>query len=206
MKLLINRAGQTLIEILIGITVGGIIIGGATGAIGLSLKSSFQNKSYQIVSSLNQELADNVSVFAEANWRNIYDLNKSPSQYYLTAAGGGFSAASGSEGVVAESVTYNRNFTVDNVNRDANGDIADLGTDDPSTQKITITTSWQVGSNVATVSFIKYLSRNRNLILRQTDWSGGGGEEGPLTTPNNRFAASDNSDFSNAGFIKIQGL
>lgn len=202
-----GEAGQTLVEVLIGITVGAIIIGGMTGVIGLSLRSSLQNKSYQIASSLNQELADNVTIFAEANWRNIYDLNKSPDQYYLTATSTGFTAVPGTESVAVEGATYNRNFTVANINRDVNGDIADSGTDDPSTQKITISTIFEVGGEITSVSFIKYLSRNRNLIFRQTDWSGGEGEDGPLTSPNNRFATSTNiNSTSTPGMIKIQGF
>jgi hypothetical protein len=201
------EAGQTLFEVLVGITIGAIIIGGATGVISLSLRSSLQNKSYQVVASLNQELADNVTVFAEANWRNIYDLSKSPAQYYLTATSTGFVATSGAENIVADGTAYARSFTVENVNRDANGNIADSGTDDPSTQKITVTTSFNIGGEPITVSFIKYLSRHRNLIFRQTDWSGGPGEEGPLTVPNNRFATSTNIDSTSMpGAIKIQGL
>jgi len=200
-------SGQTLVEVLIGITVGAIIIGGATGAIGLSLRSSLQNKSYQVVVSLNQELADNVTVFAEANWRNIYDLSKSPAQYYLIATSTGFIATTSTESIVADGTIYTRSFTVENVNRDISGNIATSGTDDPSTQKITINTTFNIGGEPITVGFIKYLSRNKNLVFRQTDWSGGSSEEGPLITPNNRYATStDINSTGTPGVIKIQGF
>ena len=199
--------GQTLIEILIGITVGAIIIGGTAGALVVTFKASLENKSFQNVSYLNQELMDNVTSFSEANWRNVYDLNKSPNQYYINIVSGGFAAVTGPENIVIEGVSYDRSFTVDNVNRDANGDISDTGTDDPSTQKITVTTSWQSAGETKTIPFVKYLTRSRNAVFGQTDWSGGYGENGPLTNPNTRFSTSTNIDYSGtAGAIKLQPL
>lgn len=199
------QRGQSLIEILAGVAISAIIIGGAAGLISVTLRSDLQNKSYQVASSLNQELINNITVFSQANWRNIYDLNKSPAKYYLSTNGAGFTAFSGEESIVVEGVTYSRSFSVDNVNRDSNGNIVEVGTDDPSTQKITITTSWEAGSQ--NVSFVKYLTRSRNEVFRQTDWSGGDGQEGPITSPNNRFATSTNIDFvTTMGAIRIQGL
>jgi prepilin-type N-terminal cleavage/methylation domain-containing protein len=200
-----SQKGQTLIEVLIGITIGAVVIGGAAGLISVTLRSNLQNKSYQVASSLNQELINNVMSFTQANWRNIYDLNKSPAQYYLSVSGTGFAAIAGAENVVVEGTTYARSFTVSNVNRDASGNISDVGTNDPSTQKITATTSWQAGNQ--SVFFVKYLTRTGNAVFRQMDWSGGSGQEGPLVTPNNRFATSTDIDFTSApGAIKIQGL
>ena len=181
-------SGQSLVEILIGIAIGAILIGGAAATIALTLRSNVQNKNIQIATSLAQEILDKTAVFSEANWRNIYDLSKSPTQYYLTASGAAFSVMTGSEAVVVDAINFARYFVVENVSRDSGGSIVTSGgTDDPSTQKIIAYATWTEVGETAEVKLQKYITRSRNLVYRQTDWAAGSGQAGPITTVNNRF-------------------
>ena len=66
-----REAGQSLIEILIGVAIGAILIGGAAATITLTLRSNVQNKNIQIASSFSQAMLDQVSVYADADWHNI---------------------------------------------------------------------------------------------------------------------------------------
>jgi len=85
---------------------------------------------------------------------------------------------------------YEKYFYVDNVQRDSSGlgsIVSSGGTDDPSTQKLTSVASWEGGRNV---TYQTYITRDRDYVFVQNDWSGGPGEYGPVTTATTTFATS----------------
>ena len=193
-----NIGGQSLIELVIGVAIGAILVGGAAATIALTLRSNVQNKNIQIATGLAQETVDQATVFGEARWRNIHDLTKSPDQWRIaTTSQGTFSTSTGSQEIELDNITFTRYFTVENVMRDSSGAIVTSGgTDDPSTQKISIFVTWLEAGQTSEVKLEKYLTRSRNLIYRQIDWSGGNNQQGPITTVNNRFASSTEIDYS----------
>ena len=73
-------------------------------------------------------------------------------------------------------VVYTRYVIVENVSRDAATRAIETtyasDRDDPSTQKITVTTSWTGGDPI---SISDYFFRWKNKACNQTDWSGGAG-------------------------------
>lgn len=216
------QKGQSLVEILIAIGIGAILIGGATAVVIPILRSNLETRNVQIATSLTQEYLDNLQNLTEANWFNIYNppAPKGPaSQFYLAPTSTTFMILSGATSTVIEGRTFTRYFSIENVNRDlcGAGDITANATttctsgpgtvgvtDDPSTQKITATVTWPEGRSL---SKSQYLTRIRNEVFVQTDWFEGPGQEGPITSENNRFATSTNIDYiSTAGSIKIQGF
>lgn len=201
--------GQSLIEVVIGITIGTLILGTAAGAILLTLRTGSQSKSFQAASILSQALLDGVTSVSEKSWHGIYNLSpKGPStQYYLISSGGILETASGVEEVMTDGSAYTRYFTVENVLRDAGDNIVDTGgAEDPSTQKITAVTEWVQVGGIVDVKMVKYLTRSQNLVFRQTDWSGGAGQAGAISDVNNKFDSSTNINFTGTpGSIKIQG-
>jgi type II secretory pathway pseudopilin PulG len=118
---------------------------------------------------------------------------------------------------------YLRSFTIDNVSRDSCG-VGSVSTeatstcstgpgttgvaDDPSTQKITINVNWSGGGSAGSaLSKIQYIARAASAIFNQTDWSGGAGQEGPLTAINNKFASSTGISFlSTPGSIAVSSI
>ncbi len=105
------------------------------------------------------------------------------------------------------SVVFTRYFNVTNVNRDTNGNIVSSGgNEDPSTQKITVTVQWPgTGTNVGQIQLVDYLTRWQNQVFQQTDWLGGSGQTGVITSPNSQYDSA--TSISNpAGSIRIQGL
>jgi len=188
-----KASGQSLVEIIIGIGIAAIIIGGAAATIGLTLRSNVQTKNVQIGTGFAQELLNQLTDFTGANWHNLYSLNRAPSQYHLTSSGGTLVSASGQQSLPpVEGIAYSRYFTVESVSRDASGNVESVynsANDDPSTQKAVVTVSWPVGPDTQTVVLHKILTRSRNLLFHQTDWSGGGGQPGPITAVNNRYDA-----------------
>jgi hypothetical protein len=92
------------------------------------------------------------------------------------------------------SPAFTRYFYVSDVYRNGSGAIASSGTYyDPSTKQITAGYSWPGGS---TNTMSMYLSRNRDNIYDQTDWSGGLGTTTPVTIVGNQFVTSSNIDYT----------
>lgn len=78
--------------------------------------------------------------------------------------------------------------------------------EDPSTQKVTAVVRWPTTQTIAELRLVEFLTRWKNEVFHQQDWSGGSGQDGPISVPNNRFASSTNIDVDSQGVIKIQGL
>ncbi|MBI5079211.1 hypothetical protein HZB06_00845 [Candidatus Wolfebacteria bacterium] len=201
-----SGSGQSLIEVIIGITVGTILIGSSVGAIVLLLKYNLNTKMVQIASSLNRQTMDDVRSISESDWLKIYNLNKeSNNQYYIFSSTRNITP--GPESLTVEGRQFSRYFYVENVNRIGGNIVESGGAEDPSTQKITAIVQWSVGGNIKE---IQYLTRYRNAVFVQTDWSGGFNQESFATSSagtlvNDKFAiSSSNVDFSSApGSIKL---
>ena len=138
-----------------------------------------------------RQTAEVIISLTQDNWHSTYDLTKA-TNYKISASGNTWSISSGQEISTINSIPYKRYFQVANVNRDTSGNITASGTDDPSTQKITIFLEY--GNNYlssSTLSFFLTRSEN-NKTLHQTDWSGGSGQTGPISNPGNEFDTSSN--------------
>jgi hypothetical protein len=163
------KAGQSLIEVLVAVAVGGLIIGSATIAISVALRANLQSKSVRSGSFLLQEMMDNVRSIAEGNWHTIYDLSKGPSTSYYVTAALGVAATPETPVPTIDGVAYSRHFSVENVQRSyLDGPIVPSGIDDPSTQKITGYVTWTGGSPL---SAIEYIARTHDRIQKINDWS-----------------------------------
>ncbi len=216
------NSGQSLIEVIIAMTVGAIFIGAAVAAIVPILRSNLETRTNQIAGSLAQEYLDTLKSLTESNWQNIYvpPADKGPdSQFHLMASSTSYLLLSGTTSTVIEGHTFTRYFSIENTNRTlcASGDITTEATttcesgpggtgvtDDPSTQKIIATVSWEENR---TITRTQYLTRSfNNKVFIQTNWSGGSGQEGPITVENNKFASSSSVNYTTStGSIVIQG-
>jgi hypothetical protein len=101
LKNLNNRDGQSLVEVLVGLTIGAILIGSAAVGIALMLRSSIASQNFQVASELGSDMLDRVRSFGSANWQNIYGLTKGTNiQYFLVASGTDLFAVRGKEGII----------------------------------------------------------------------------------------------------------
>jgi prepilin-type N-terminal cleavage/methylation domain-containing protein len=76
--------------------------------------------------------------------------------------------------------------------------------EDPSTQQASVFVQWPAVGNVAELKLVEYITRWRNEVLHEQNWSGGGAQEGPITSPNGKFASSTNIDINSYGIIKVR--
>src|SRR3989338_9953592 len=139
-RILLWRRGQSLNEILIGLTIGLILILAIVAVLAPALTSEFRNKNFQLAIDLAGELASRVSSLADNDWPSIYNLSKSPASFYILSSGGTLATSSGSEftQLTVNNIVYERYFTLENVNRDSFGAINVSGIADLSTQKVNI--------------------------------------------------------------------
>lgn len=101
-----SRNGQTIAEILIGMTIGiGLIMMGVS-LIVPSMNINKQVTNVQRGATLAKELLDNVRVFSESNWYNISSLaTGTANTYYLNSLQSPFTVATGTEIVSVNPVT-----------------------------------------------------------------------------------------------------
>ncbi len=201
-----REKGQSLAELLVGVAVVTIILSSIVGAVILTLRSNLQSTTSRTAAALGEEMMDSVRSVAEGKWTNLYSVSSkgSSTTYRVTASGTALAVVSGSEDISVNNATYTRFFSVENVSRDSVQNIAVSGTEDPSTQKITITVRWQVSGGSSQLQTTEYLTRFRNEVTRFTDWSGQTGVAGPVATPdNNYFLNSGLNATGTAGEIKL---
>ena len=222
-KLPFRRTGQSLIEVIIGVTIAGIFILSAGNLINVTNTSGFKNKQLQITSFLAEELMENIASYADAKWycapascattRGLYNLNKGSSRRYFLTTNvppqwqEDLMSFPDGEIVNNSGQNYNRYFYVENVCRDASGVITGVtnsftcpfgGQEDPSTQKVTVIIP-------SLFKLERFIARVRNTAVFQTDWSGGNGQMGVFVDPIKYATDDGNVTFSNAGSLKVIG-
>ena len=198
---MVKQSGQLLLEVLMAIAAVVILVVIGSQLVLVSQKSNVTAGHKDIALKLAEGALEAVGANAVESWQSIYDSAKGAGNlYHPVQAAGGWSLASGIESVVIDGITFNKSIYIENVNRDASGNIVLTGgTEDPSTQKITSIVSWSGGEPVTSV---KYVSRYAEKSCVQTDWSGGAG--GTLSTcPTTTFDTQDTIDTSIGGSIKL---
>ncbi len=96
-----KNSGQSLVEILVGLSIGALLIGAASMAIAFVIRASSTNQTLATATQLSQDMMNKAKSFALSDWSNIYDLNHtSSSKYFLVASSTGFMAVPGEEGVI----------------------------------------------------------------------------------------------------------
>lgn len=73
-----QRRGQSLIELMIGVVVAGILVGGAALIITTTLRVSRENVFLQRAWFVNQAGADAAAAIAQASWRTVYGSTNYP--------------------------------------------------------------------------------------------------------------------------------
>jgi len=129
-------------------------------------------------------------------------------QYRPVLVGSRWELETGSEQVTLGDVVYTRFVTIENVCRDTSGDIVgawsstvtadcpngSADTDDPLAQKLTVTLQ---APNMADLSAGVFMTRWRNIVSGQSDWSGGEAEQSAVGESTVHFTiiyTEDNGD------------
>jgi len=191
-----NEKGQILAEILVAVVLAGIIIGGISATTGTSIITGSKIRETTSAVSFIQELMEGVKSISESSWLTLYcppsgscPGNKgSPNHYYLNYVGGMWQVQSGEKNISVEGVNYSYYFYIENVNRDSSGNIISSGgTEDPSTQKITIVANWPPNSSI---SMSEYLMRTSSSHFSDYNWDIERISEGIFTNSQGYYATT----------------
>lgn len=207
---LASEKGALLLEILIVTAILVVILSFSAQLFLTSARSNKSTKESDVAQGLADETLEAVRGVAGENWLTIYnppdttgtpDTSKGASKkYHPVQQATKWAIATSSENINVDGLTFTRYFTIDNVNRDSGGNIvATGGSDDPSTQKITIYVTWPNGTPITTS---EYITRWRNKVCVQSDWSGGA-TSGTSTCSTNVYGSVSNIDASTAGSLKL---
>jgi hypothetical protein len=202
MYLFKKRTAQSLVEILVAVAIGVILIGSSAVLMGVSLRSYSNIKQHLQANFLIRQKSEAIQSLARNDWNSIYDLSKQ-SDYQISLSENAWAISSGQETGTINDIPYKRYFQVYNVNRDANGDITETGTDDPNTQEIIVFLDYgndYIYSSVISFYLIRVFN---NQTFHQTDWSEGEGQTGPIPNPGNSFDSESNIDFTTEGQITM---
>ncbi|PIR05108.1 MAG: hypothetical protein COV57_00875 [Candidatus Liptonbacteria bacterium CG11_big_fil_rev_8_21_14_0_20_35_14] len=200
-----NRKGQALVELLIGVSIGALILGSSAGVIVSVVNSNSRVAKSKAATQLGQELIDDVRVLADKNWKSFYELSKGSTNHYYVATSTPLAAVLGDEVVTRNGVAYTRWFFVENVNRATSGDniATSGGVIDPSTQKAVVRITWD---NADGLTFTQFMTRHKNFVFHQSDWSQGINSSGTLIKSGSLYASTTGVNASTTGQLKLNGF
>jgi type II secretory pathway pseudopilin PulG len=181
-----KRRGQILAEVLVAISIAGIVVGGIAIIIGTSLITGRKTKEITIANGLAQEGIEAVKVIGESSWINIYcppsgscPGSKEAVDYKVVLSNGTWQLENGQATTTINGLVYTYYLNIENVNRDESGNIVDSGGDeDPSTQKITVFVSW---FNSPDFNISEYITRSNVITFSDKDWVSDNIDDGPFT-------------------------
>ncbi|PIT92611.1 MAG: hypothetical protein COU08_01280 [Candidatus Harrisonbacteria bacterium CG10_big_fil_rev_8_21_14_0_10_42_17] len=225
-----SRKGQSLIEILLAVTVGGILLVGVVSLINIVLQSGRQNVFFQNAALLNQDMMDKVRSYAERQWYcdtettcGLYNLSKTPDIHSVQEVSGILEAVLGAlVSDLGDGVMYATSFVLQNVCRDDTTDVITINlgpsqicsgneTEDPSTQFVTVITGWTFGGQQSSLSLSSYVTRSKNRVFHQTNWDANGGSQdyfpgNPRDDVNDQYWYADPGafDFTTSGELKLK--
>lgn len=231
MEKIFNQKGSLLLEILLAVAIGAIIIGAVSGLVYVSLKSGQNSGAKSAAISLAEEGLEAMQSIGEADWHKVYlppngegDPNSSKgtgNPYYICKEGSSWTLCSETVCVVdfavgcnggniqIDDIIYSRKIYIDNVNRNKTGErqictgvgICTEEKSDPSTQKIKVVIS---KSGSADIILEEYLTRWKNNISSQSNWSGGRNQENFSDDPSKYYGDDGNIDIGTIGSIKLK--
>ncbi|MBD3311547.1 MAG: hypothetical protein GF349_03555 [Candidatus Magasanikbacteria bacterium] len=195
-----EKTGQTLIEVIIAMTIFALISSALiTLSVG-SFNALSQGGEQTEAEALAQEAIEAIKSIREGAWNEIQYSKSAVS----TSTGEWVFVGEGTEEQIGQ---YRRLIIFDDVCRDANDDIVacpGLYTD-IHTKKVTVTVTWEIRDGVENiVERIAYLTNWDSHEWVQRDWSGGSGQ--PIWSDITRYYTDDgNINYSTAGEVKLAG-
>jgi Tfp pilus assembly protein PilV len=198
-----ERRGQSLLEVLIASALGVILITGAITLIAPSLRGDKTFTRVQVGAAYGRELADKVRAYADSDWHALAALSTSTAWSYYVTSSPMFAAATGTETMSVSTTTYLRYFYLSQVSRDAGGNVNEAEKTsgyDPSILKVSVVYGV---SGEATSSMVTYVTRPHQKITMQSDWSGGDGVDGPVSSFGTTYSESTGIITTSTGSIMI---
>jgi hypothetical protein len=168
-----ETSGQSLIELLVALGLAVTVMMMALGIMRFLIRLGANDPVAQTGALLARKAADSATEAAAGSWQAVANT-VAGEKYHVATSTNGFTLSLGVATSTINGITYTNYVTVDSVFRSATDTISAVGTvADPTTKKITITSSWWYGGATSTEVIESYVARTRNESIVQTDWIGG---------------------------------
>lgn len=178
-KLHHNSSGFGIIEILVVAVIISLVLVGLHSAAVQSLRLIHQSTQRTQATFLLEETVEVLRSLRDVGWSTSLATLSTGTDYFLSFSGGAWTVTTTK--TLIDNV-FERKFTVEDIYRDANDDIATTGTLDPDTKKITVTVLW--GSITGESVVVAYETGTTDTDLANfPDNSGWGDPLQSFTTP-----------------------
>jgi hypothetical protein len=191
------RKGQSLVEAIVAVSLFTLTVSGLVFLVAEGFRGGSADILKANALAYAREGLEAASSIREQSW-----LNLAAGTYGLVRTSGKweFSGSSDASGGLS------RQVVIENVQRNAQGDIASSGSVDKLTKKVTVSVTWTDASGSSqTISLSSFFSNFSPKSWAQTDWSGGKGQA--VWSDPAKYGTDDgNIDSSAAGTIKLRTL
>jgi|688.fasta_scaffold1647452_1 hypothetical protein len=150
------KKGIGLVEVIVAVFILTIVLSSLFTINNLYLKSSLGNIKSTKGAYLASEAVEAVKTIRDSGWSNIVNIANNTDYYlYFNNETSVWVATSSIQAIDG----FSRKFKINNVYRDASGDISNAGTVDPNTKKLETFVSWHASSGqIVEKSLITYIS------------------------------------------------
>jgi len=153
-SLVSTRSGFGLIEVVIGTAILASVLFGVSFFFHQAIVMSRETTHFVQANFLVEEGVEAVKLIRDESWSDIANL-ATGTDYFLEFNGVKWATTTVDTYVAG---IFDRRFTVSDVSRDGNDDIASVGAVDPNTKKITVTVAWNNGSATTSQSVETYIT------------------------------------------------
>ncbi|OIO33078.1 MAG: hypothetical protein COZ49_03605 [Candidatus Yonathbacteria bacterium CG_4_10_14_3_um_filter_47_65] len=153
------QGGFGLIEVVIATAILASVLLGVSFFFQTALRMSRNTTHLVQANFLSEEGIEAVKLMRDDSWDNIANL-AAGIDYYLDFDGVNFATTTTDTYIDG---MFDRSFTVSDVRRDGNNDIATVGVIDPNTKKIALTVAWNSGYGTSTRTIETYITNLFNL-------------------------------------------
>jgi hypothetical protein len=150
-----NNKGMSLVEVLVGATIIVVFIVVVVGFYNTLLKQAYSVTESVQASFLSEEGYEAIRTMRDRSWSTTITPLSTTTTYYLSFYSNQWVATT--TNVFIDSL-FERKFTLGDVWRDVNDDIASSGTYDAGVKKVTMTLSWRKGGATTTKAVVSYIA------------------------------------------------
>ena len=151
-----RQKGIVMIEVVIVVSILGVVTVGLIFANIIYLKTASFTLASTKATLLAQEGVEAVKYIRSGGWDTKIGALTSGETYYLS-----FSTSTMWSSTTTEEVIdgrFFRSFVIEDVDRDADDDIASVGTNDPYTKNLTVSVSWPGATGTTTKQIETYIT------------------------------------------------
>lgn len=148
-------AGFGVIEVLVVTVIISLVLVGLHSAAAQALRLTYESVKRTRATFLLEETIEALRTKRDAGWSTSIGTLSGGTDYFLEFTGGAWTITTTN---VFIDDTFERKFTIENVNRDGTDDIASSGSPDTGTKKISASVSWYAPTGTTTQSITTYIT------------------------------------------------